>query len=90
MIQLAIEVCFENHYGFIHVIFLSLGSTKSVYFFGMPGIYHFLTLISETIVPSRGSFKRPFCQSASYSLAHGTPKEHDLLTKTVTFNPIEL
>ena len=33
MIKLAIEVCFENHFGLIHAIFLSLGSTKSGYFF---------------------------------------------------------
>ena len=43
MFKLAIEVCFENHFGLIHAIFLSLGSTKSGYFFlGHPvyaGIY---------------------------------------------------
>ena len=33
MLKLAIEVCFENHFGSIHAIFLSLGSSKSVYFF---------------------------------------------------------
>ena len=33
MFKLAIEVCFENHFGLIHVIFLSLWSTKSGYFF---------------------------------------------------------
>ena len=33
MFKLAIEVCFENHFGLIHAIFLSLGSTKSGYFF---------------------------------------------------------
>ena len=32
MFKLAIEVCFENHFGLIHAIFLSLGSTKSGYF----------------------------------------------------------
>ena len=37
MFQLAIEVCFENNFGLIHVIFLSLGLTKSVYFLGTPG-----------------------------------------------------
>ena len=31
--KLAIEVCFENHFGLIHAIFLLLGSTISVYFF---------------------------------------------------------
>ena len=31
--KLAIEVCFENHFGLIHAICLSLGSTKSGYFF---------------------------------------------------------
>ena len=31
--KLAIEVCFENYFGLIHVIFLLLGSTKSIYFF---------------------------------------------------------
>ena len=39
MFKLAIEVRFENHFGSIHAIFLSLGSTKSEYFsFGTPGI----------------------------------------------------
>ena len=39
MFKLAIEVCFENHFGLIHAMFLSLGSTKSGYFFfGTPGI----------------------------------------------------
>ena len=33
MFKLAIEVCFENHFGLIHAIFLLLGSTKSGYFF---------------------------------------------------------
>ena len=33
MFKLAIAVCFENHFGLIHAIFLSLGSTKSGYFF---------------------------------------------------------
>ena len=33
MFKLAIEVCFENHFGLIHAMFLSLGSTKSGYFF---------------------------------------------------------
>ena len=33
MFKLAIEVCIENHFGLIHAIFLSLGSTKSGYFF---------------------------------------------------------
>ena len=33
MFKLAIEVCFENHFGLIHAICLSLGSTKSGYFF---------------------------------------------------------
>ena len=33
MFKLAIEVCFENHFDLIHAIFLSLGLTKSGYFF---------------------------------------------------------
>ena len=33
MFKLAIKVCFENHFGLIHAIFSSLGSTKSGYFF---------------------------------------------------------
>ena len=33
MFKLAIEVCFENHFGLLLAIFLSLGSSKSVYFF---------------------------------------------------------
>ena len=37
MFKLAIEVCFKKHFEFIHVIFLSLGLTISVYFFGTPG-----------------------------------------------------
>ena len=32
MFKLASEVCFENHVGMTHAIFLSLGSKKSVYF----------------------------------------------------------
>ena len=36
MFKLATEVCFENHFGLIHAIVLSLGSTKSRYFFGHP------------------------------------------------------
>ena len=42
MFKLAIEVCSENHFGLIHAIFQSLGSTKSVYFFGTPGIIQVL------------------------------------------------
>ena len=46
MFKLAIEVCFENHFGLIHAIFLSLGSTKSGYFFlGHP--VDFLKLFRE-------------------------------------------
>ena len=33
MLKLAIEVCFENHFGLNHAILLSLGSTKCRYFF---------------------------------------------------------
>ena len=33
MFKLAIKVCLENHFGLIHAMFLSLGSTKSGYFF---------------------------------------------------------
>ena len=33
MFKLAMEVCFENHFGSIQAIILSLGSTKSAYFF---------------------------------------------------------
>ena len=33
MFKLAIGVCFENHFGLIHAMFLSLGSTKPGYFF---------------------------------------------------------
>ena len=33
MSKLAIEVCFENQFGLIRAFFLSLGSTKSIYFF---------------------------------------------------------
>ena len=33
LFKLAIGVCFENHFGLIHAIFLSLGSSKSVNFF---------------------------------------------------------
>ena len=43
MFQLAIEVCFENYFGLIHAIFLSLGSSESVYFFGTHGTYIFLS-----------------------------------------------
>ena len=33
MFKLAVEVRFENYFGLIRAIFLSLGSSKSVYFF---------------------------------------------------------
>ena len=33
MFKLAVEVRFENHFGLVRSIFLSLGSSKSVYFF---------------------------------------------------------
>ena len=33
MFKLAIEVCSENHFGLIHALFLSRGSSKSVYIF---------------------------------------------------------
>ena len=39
MFKLAIEVCIENHFGLIRATFLSLGSTKSLHFFGTPGIF---------------------------------------------------
>ena len=40
MFKLAIEICFENHFGLIHVIFLSLGLTKSVcFFYGHPVLF---------------------------------------------------
>ena len=45
MFKLAIKVCFENHFGLIHAIFLSLGSTKSGYFFlGHPVCTFFIAL----------------------------------------------
>ena len=37
MFKLAIEVRCKTYFNLIHVIFLSLGSTKPVYFFGTPG-----------------------------------------------------
>ena len=46
MFKLAIEVCFENHFGLIHAIFLSLGSTKSGYFF----LGHPVYLVDQTTV----------------------------------------
>ena len=53
MFKLAIEVCFENHFGLIHAIYLLLGSTKSGYFFlghpvyclSSPDEYIFLSII---------------------------------------------
>ena len=47
MFNLAIEVCFENHFGLIHAIFLSLGSSKSVNFFGTPGKIYQLSVQSS-------------------------------------------
>ena len=38
MFKFAIEVCFANLFELIRTIFLSLGSSKSVYFFRIPGI----------------------------------------------------
>ena len=46
MFKLAIKVCFENHFGLIHAIVLSLGSTKSGYFFlGHPVLFLILLLL---------------------------------------------
>ena len=40
MFKLAIKVCFEDHFGLIHARVLSLGSTKSGYFFlGHPVVW---------------------------------------------------
>ena len=51
MFKLAIEVCFENHFGLIHAIFLSLGSTKSGYFFlGHPVEFHFIFIFSFNLI----------------------------------------
>ena len=48
MFKLAIKVCFENHFGLIHAIFLSLGSTKSGYFFlGHPVCFFPMLLFAE-------------------------------------------
>ena len=38
MFKLVIEVCFKDYFGLIEAIVLPLESTKSVYFFGTPGI----------------------------------------------------
>ena len=38
MFKLAIEVCFKIHLGLTRTMFLSPGSTKSVYFFGTPSM----------------------------------------------------
>ena len=43
MFKLAIEVCFENNFGLIHAIFLSLGSIKSVHLFGTLGTVFILS-----------------------------------------------
>ena len=49
MFKLAIEVCFENHFGLIRAMFLSLGSMRSVYFFWDTRYYaaHFFMVISR-------------------------------------------
>ena len=39
MFKLDIEVYFKNNFELIQAIFPSLGTTKSVYFFGTPCIY---------------------------------------------------
>ena len=54
MFKLAIEVCFENHFGLIHAIFLSLGSTKSGYFFLGHPVYTLKAVDSQrmTISPA--------------------------------------
>ena len=49
MFKLAIKVCFENHFGLIHAIFLSLGSTKSGYFFLGHPVCVTLLYVSEGI-----------------------------------------
>ena len=55
MFKLTIEVCFENNFGLIHAIFLSLGSLKSVYFFGTPGMFFHAFVTETNIVMNRKS-----------------------------------
>ena len=45
MFKLAIEVCSENHFGLIHAMFLSLGSTKSGYFFLGHPVFHYKNIV---------------------------------------------
>ena len=52
MFKLAIKVCFENHFGLIHAIFLSLRSTKSGYFFlGHPVLHSVPLPFSPSFFP---------------------------------------
>ena len=57
MFKLAIEVCFENHFGLIHAIFLSLGSTKSRYFFLGHPVYgmRIMHLFFEVVISNCGT-----------------------------------
>ena len=57
MSKLAIELCFENHFWLIRSVFLSQGSTKSVYFFGHPVFMFWLALISYLISEKIGQCK---------------------------------
>ena len=58
MFKLAIEVCFENHFGLIHAIFLSLGSTKSGYFFLGHPVYKYIEGEGEVAVFSAKRWDR--------------------------------
>ena len=58
MFKLAIKVCFENYFVLIHVIFLLLGSTKSVYFFLRHPVLYNANLHQEEYCFS--SFHKPF------------------------------
>ena len=60
MFKLPIEVCFENHFGLIHAICLSLGSTKSGYFFlGHPVLEQkqVVLQINQTLLEARRTLK---------------------------------
>ena len=58
MFKLAIEECFKNHFDLMHAVLLSLGSTKSVYFFW--DIRYFNVASRIDVFESKDNFSWPY------------------------------
>ena len=75
MFKLAIEVCFENHFGLIHAIFLSLGSTKSGYFFlGHPVFHRELCMKDACFLRCNQQVVRSFSRRSTATMAKLCPR----------------